>query len=128
MSQLTGKERAFLSGPNFAYLATVNPDGTPQLTPMWVEAEGDLVVMNTQTTRVKARNFQRDPRVAVSVMNPEDPYDFVTINGEVVEMTEEGAREHINKLSQKYLGKSFPWPADNRMIFKIRKIRSSEHQ
>jgi PPOX class probable F420-dependent enzyme len=99
----------------------VNPDGSPQLTPMWAEVVGDLIVMNTTRTNVKVRNIRRDPHVAVSTIDPDDPYEFVSVRGEVVEITEEGAREHIQHLSENYLGKPFPWPDVNRIIFKIRK-------
>jgi PPOX class probable F420-dependent enzyme len=121
MSKLTDYERKLFGAPNFVFLATLNPDGSPQVTPMWAEVVGDLIVMNTTRTNVKVRNFKRDPRVAVSTIDPDDPYEFVAVQGEVVEATEAGAREHIQKLSQDYLGKPFPWSDSNRMIFKIRK-------
>jgi len=123
MSNLSGHEREILSGKNFLFLATLNPDGSPQVSPVWVEAEDDLIVINTSRGRVKERNMARDPRVAVSAYNHDDPYNKIIIRGEVVEMTEEGAREHIDKLSQKYKGTPYPWmkPGDRRIIVKIRK-------
>jgi PPOX class probable F420-dependent enzyme len=122
VKELTANERKLFGAKNFVYLATINPDGSPQVTPMWADVEGNLVLMNTTRTNVKVRNFRRDPRVALSTIDPDDPYEFVTLRGEVVEVTEAGAREHINQLSQKYLGKRFPWADGNRIIFKIRKI------
>lgn len=123
MSKLTDHELEILNGKNFLFLATLNPDGSPQVSPVWVEAEDDLVVINTSRGRVKERNMSRDHRVAVSTYNHNDPYDKVIIRGEVVAMTEDGAREHIDKLSQKYLGKPYPWlkEGDRRVIVKIRK-------
>lgn len=123
MSQLTDHELEIINGKNFLYIATLNPDGSPQLSPVWAEAEEDLVIINTSRGRVKERNMARDPRVAVSVFSHDNPYDKVVIRGEVVEITEEGAREHIDKLSQKYLGKPYPWlqEGQRRVIVKIRK-------
>jgi PPOX class probable F420-dependent enzyme len=121
-SKLTDSERRLFGGPNFVFLATINPDGSPQVTPMWADVEGDLIVMNTTRTNIKVRNFKRDPRVALSTIDPDDPYEFVTVQGVVESFSETGAREHIQQLSQKYLGKAFPWPDVHRLIFKIRKL------
>lgn len=121
MSKLTDHEREILDGKNFLFIATLNPDGSPQVSPVWVESKDDLILINTSRGRVKERNMARDPRVAVSAYNHNDPYDKVIIRGEVVEITEEGAREHIDKLSQKYLGKPYPWfqEGQTRVIIKI---------
>lgn len=121
-SSLTATEREYLNGTNLVFLATLNPDGSPQVTPMWAEVEGDYVLMNTQKGRVKERNIRRDPRVAISTTSAEDPYEFISIRGEVVEISEDIGRKHIEKLSQKYLGKAYPWgDTDTRLIIKIRK-------
>jgi PPOX class probable F420-dependent enzyme len=124
MTQLTPKEREIISGRNFIFIATINPDGSPQVTPLWAETDGDLVVINTEKSRRKARNMARDPRVALSAYTQTDPYDDMYFRAEVVETTEVGAREHIDKLSQKYLGKPYPWlnDADHRVIIKLRKV------
>ncbi|HEY2004077.1 MAG TPA: PPOX class F420-dependent oxidoreductase [Candidatus Saccharimonadia bacterium] len=125
MSKITDSERQILSGKNFVFVATLNPDGSPQVSPVWADVEGDdLVVINTERHRVKARNLEHDKRVALAAVSQDDPYDKVSLRGEVAEITEDGAREHINKLSQKYLGKPYPWlsEGDRRVIIKIRKL------
>jgi PPOX class probable F420-dependent enzyme len=122
VSALTATERSYLSGTNLVFLATLNPDGSPHVTPMWAEVEGDYILMNTMKGRGKERNIRRDPRVALSATSAEDPYEFVALRGEVVEISEDLGRKHIEKLSQKYLGKPYPWPdIDSRLIIKIRK-------
>ncbi len=121
---LTDKERTLLNGKNFVHLATVNPDGSPQVSPVWVGVEDDFILINTEQGRAKARNVARDPRVALSVYDQNDPYDSASLRGQVVEITENGARDHIDKLSQKYLGKLYPWhgEGERRVIIKIRKV------
>jgi PPOX class probable F420-dependent enzyme len=122
MSNLTDKEREILDGRNFVFIATLNPDGSPHVSPVWAERDGDLVVINTDRRRVKAKNMARDNRVALSAYDQANPYDKIIIRGEVVEMIDDGAPEHIDKLSQKYGGKPFTHQADEqRVIVKIRK-------
>ncbi|MFB6095857.1 MAG: PPOX class F420-dependent oxidoreductase [Haloferacaceae archaeon] len=90
---------------SFAHVATNNPDGSPHVTPVWVGHEGrDTVVINTTQHRRKARNLQRDPQVALSVQDPDEPYRYVQVQGEVEEITREGAVEHINAFAQQYMG------------------------
>jgi PPOX class probable F420-dependent enzyme len=95
-----------LSGTNFAHLATINPDGSVQVHPMWVHVEDGRPVMNTAVGRVKERNIRRDPRVTLEVSREGDPYCYVEIRG-VAELVPEGAREHIERLAQKYTGEPF---------------------
>ncbi len=105
----------------FAYAATVMPDGTPQVTPVWIDYDGQHVVFNTAKGRVKERNLQQNPLVAVAVVDPENPYRYVQVRGRV-QLTEEGADEHINKLAYKYLGvDEYPYraPGEERIIVKI---------
>ncbi len=97
-------------------------DGSPQVTPVWVDYEGDELVINTADGRLKANNLRRDPRVAVSMTDPEDTYDMVTIRGHASEITEEGADEHIDALAKKYLdADSYPnrRPGEVRLKVKI---------
>jgi PPOX class probable F420-dependent enzyme len=101
---LSPRARELISRPVLASLATLNPDGSPQITPLWVDLEGDDVVFNTARGRVKARNLERDHRVAVSVIDPDDQYNVVAFRGTVVEVTTEGADEHIDAMAKKYLG------------------------
>ncbi|WP_266075946.1 PPOX class F420-dependent oxidoreductase [Haladaptatus caseinilyticus] len=87
----------------FANLATVMPDGTPQVTPVWVGYDGDHVLVNTAKGRQKERNIQRNPKVGLDMLDPDDPYRFVSVRGEVEEVTEDGAVEHINELTKRYM-------------------------
>src|SRR6476646_7952770 len=106
----------------FAHVATVNPDGSPQVTPVWIDFDGTHVLINTAKGRVKAKNFAREPRVALSVADPDNAYRYVGIQGRVVEMTENGGDAHIDKMAKKYLGKdSYPGrtPGEVRLIVKI---------
>jgi PPOX class probable F420-dependent enzyme len=108
--------------PAFAQLATVNADGTPQVTPVWVDFDGTHVLVNTARGRVKTKNLERNPRVALSISDPENPYRYVGIQGRVVEMTEKGGDAHIDKMAKKYLNKdSYPFrqPGEVRVIVKI---------
>jgi PPOX class probable F420-dependent enzyme len=107
---------------NIGHLATVMPDGSPQVTPMWVDFDGKYILVNTEEGRQKPRNIRRDPRVAISVTRAGNPYAFASVRGRVVEITTEGAEEHIDKLAKKYLGRDrYPWrqPGEQRVIFKI---------
>jgi PPOX class probable F420-dependent enzyme len=101
---LSEKAKALLARPVIATVATVAPDGSPQVTPVWIESDGDDLVINTAQGRVKERNLERDPRVAVSVIDPDDPYNVVVAVGKVAAMETEGADAHIDKLAKKYLG------------------------
>lgn len=87
----------------FGHLATVMPDGTPQVTPVWVDHDDGHVLVNTARGRRKEKNLRRTPKAGVSVIDPDDPYRFVSIRG-AVELTEEGAVDHINELARRYMG------------------------
>jgi PPOX class probable F420-dependent enzyme len=105
----------------FGHLATIMADGTPQVTPVWVSFDGEHILVNTARGRLKDRNVERNPYVAIDIIDPENPYRYVAIRGPVVETTEEGAREHINQLSQHYNG-TYPYPGpqtETRVILKI---------
>jgi PPOX class probable F420-dependent enzyme len=101
---LSEKARALIARPVLASLATLNPDGSPQITPLWVDRDGDDVVFNTAQGRKKARNLERDARVAVTVIDPDDQYNVVAFQGTVSEVTTDGADAHIDALAKKYLG------------------------
>jgi PPOX class probable F420-dependent enzyme len=101
---LSEKARALIARPVLASLATLNPDGSPQITPLWVDLEGDDVVFNTAQGRKKARNLERDARVAVTVIDPDDAYNVVALQGTVTDVTSDGADAHIDALAKKYLG------------------------
>ena len=106
----------------FAHVATVGRDGTPQVTPVWVDYDGTHVRVNTARGRVKDRNLQRSPKVALSVQDPDNPYRYVQVRGRVVEMTEKDADAHIDALSKKYTGQdkyANRRPGEVRVIVKI---------
>ena len=106
----------------FANLATVNPDGTPQVTPVWVDFDGNYVLVNSARGRRKDKNMQHNAAVALSILDPENPYRYLEIRGRVAEITEDGAAEHIDKMAQKYIGKEkYPWrgPDEVRVLYKI---------
>jgi PPOX class probable F420-dependent enzyme len=109
--------------PAFAHLATLMPDGHPQVSPVWCELAGDHVLFNSARGRQKEQNLARDPRVSMCVMDPDNPYRYLEIRGRVVEVTEKGADEHIDRLAKKYLGvDTYPHrqPGEVRVIFKIK--------
>jgi PPOX class probable F420-dependent enzyme len=101
---LSPKARELIERPVLASLATLNADGSPQISPVWIDLDGDNVVFNTARGRVKARNIERDPRVAATVIDPDDAYNVVAFSGTVIEVTTEGADDHIDWLAHKYLG------------------------
>jgi len=107
----------------FANLATLNADGSPQVTPVWCDFDGTNIVVNTARGRVKDRNLRREPRVALTLLDPENPYRYLGIQGRVVEMTEQGADAHIDRMAKKYLDKDkypFRAPGEVRVIVKIK--------
>src|SRR5437762_10156605 len=106
----------------FAQLATLMPDGTPQVTPVWCDYDGTHVVINSAKGRTKDINMRRNPHVALSIQDPENPYRHLSLKGKVVEITENGADAHIDKLAKKYTGKdTYPnWRAGEvRVIYRI---------
>ncbi len=106
----------------FAALATLNEDGSPQVSPVWCDREGERVVVNSAKGRAKDRNIRRDPRVALSLMDPENPYRYLGLQGRVVEITEEGADTHIDRMAKKYMGvDKYPGrqPGEVRVLYKI---------
>ena len=90
----------------FAHLSTLTPDGTPHSTPVWVDydADADRVLVNTARGRHKERNVRANPKVGVSMCDPDDPYRYVSVQGEVADLTEDGAVEHIDELAGRYMG------------------------
>ena len=132
MVELTEKAREFLSKPNFAALATLMKDGSPQVSAMWVHLDDGYVIMNTALDRLKEKNMRRDARVAVTVTDREDPYDKVTIRGLVVEFIEgESAEKMIDFLSKKYVGQDpYPWrtPGERRVTLRIEPTAVSDER
>ncbi len=94
----------------FAHVATLMADGSPQVTPVWCDLKDGMLRFNSATGRTKDRNVRRDPRVAIEISDPENPYRYLQIRGRVVEITRDGADKHIDELTQKYMGQpSFPY-------------------
>lgn len=106
----------------FGNLGTIMADGSPQVTPVWIDYDGKHVIFNSALGRVKDKNIRRDPRVSISVSDPDNPYRHLDIRGKVVEITQNGADDSINKLSQKYLGNPvYPYrqPGEVRVLYKV---------
>lgn len=119
---LSEKARRLLNGKNFVSVATTRKDGSPQVTPAWVEYDGTHIILNSEEKRAKVKNLERDPRVSLAVVNQENPYEYAQIEGRVVEITAKGGAEGIDKLAQKYIGQeTYPWnkPGDVRVVIKI---------
>jgi PPOX class probable F420-dependent enzyme len=91
---------------SFAFVATLLPDGSPHVTPTWIDFDGDHLLVNTVRDNRKDRNVRRDPRVALAVADPENPYRYLAVRGEVVERREDGARDHLNELAERYTGRA----------------------
>jgi len=111
-----------LEKPAFGNLGTLMKDGSPQVTPVWVDYDGKHVRVNSAKGRVKDINMRRDPHVSIAIQDPANPYRYLEIRGKVVEITENGADDHINKLSKKYLNNSvypFRKPGEVRVTYKI---------
>jgi PPOX class probable F420-dependent enzyme len=97
------------------------PKGQPQVTPVWVDYDGRHILINTAEGRQKDKNLQRDGRVALSILDPDNPYRYLEVRGRVAERTRSGADEHIDSLSMKYLGKKYPFrqPNEVRVVYRI---------
>jgi PPOX class probable F420-dependent enzyme len=120
MAGLTDEQARLLQEPNFATVATVNPDGSPQLSIVWIDWDGERVLFNTAVGRVKPRNLERDPRVSVLVLDREDGYRWVAVRG-AAELTTEGADEHIHKLAREYTGEGWQAkPGEQRLLCSFR--------
>ena len=107
----------------FCNLATLMPDGRPQVSPVWCDLDGSTIRINSAKGRVKDKNIRRNKKVALSIFDPDNPYRHLAVQGEVVEITEQGADAHIDALAKKYLGKDkypFRQPGEVRVIYKIR--------
>jgi PPOX class probable F420-dependent enzyme len=120
---LRDRDRRILEAPNFASVATLMPDGSSHVSTIWIDVDGDDVVFNTSEGRVKSVNIRRDPRVSISAFDRNDPYEQVVIRGTVVDLTHDGAKEHIDRLAKKYLGlDEYPWleSGEQRVIVRVR--------
>jgi PPOX class probable F420-dependent enzyme len=122
------KYRDLFQKKAFANLGTLMPNGRPQVTPVWVDYDGENVIINSAKGRQKDRNMRRDPHVALSIVDPDNPYRYLEIRGTVAEITEEGAAKHIDKMAKKYIDQDkYPWskPGEVRVLYKIRPEHAS---
>lgn len=122
MAALPDDVKALLQRPVFVHFATVMEGGGPQVSPVWVDFEGDTILINTAEGRRKDKNVRAEPRVALSVVDPDNPYRSVMIRGRVKEITREGADAHVDKLAKKYLDQErYPGraPGEQRVLYRI---------
>jgi PPOX class probable F420-dependent enzyme len=127
MSEIPEKFHDLFEKKAFAQLATVMPDGSPQVSPVWFEYDGTNILVNSAKGRVKDQNMRRDPRVGIDIVDPDNPYRHLSIRGRVVDITESGADDHIDKLTKKYIGQDkYPYrgAGEVRVIYKIQPERT----
>lgn len=128
MRALPDNVKSLLRKPVLAHLATLMPDGSPQVSPVWVDIDGDAVLVNSAHGRVKDKNMRRDARVALSATEPTNPYQATMLRGRVVEITTHGADEHADRMAKKYLGlDKYPYrqPGEVRVVYRIEVERVS---
>jgi PPOX class probable F420-dependent enzyme len=119
---IEGRARELLQAPNFSHVVTIRPNGEPHATITWVDVDDGHVVLNSAEGRAWPANLKRDGRVTLTVPDKENPYEYVSIRGQLAEATHEGADEHIDRMAKKYLGKDeypFRQPGEQRVLFRI---------
>jgi PPOX class probable F420-dependent enzyme len=120
-AEIPVEARHLLEEKAFAHVATLMEDGSPQVSPVWIDREDDAVVFNTAAGRLKDRNLRRDPRVAISITDAENPYENLLIRGRAVEITEHDADEHIDRLAKRYLdADEYPYRQPGEVRLKVR--------
>jgi len=122
MKKIPKSHADILDKPSFVHLSTLMSDGSPQASAVWVDVDGPFIVVNSAKGRLKDRNVRRDPRVALSVTDPDNPYRSMMIRGRVAKITNEGADEHIDKMAKKYMGVDeypFRQPGEVRVLYYI---------
>ena len=122
MSEIPASHADILDKRAFAHLSTLMKDGSPQASAVWVDTDGPMIVVNSAEGRLKDRNIRRDPRVAISVIDPDNPYRSLMIRGRVTKVSTDGADEHIDKLAKKYMGvDEYPYrtPEEVRVMYYI---------
>jgi PPOX class probable F420-dependent enzyme len=122
MAAIPDNYRDLFQKKAFAHLATIGADGSPQVTPVWVDFDGTHIRFNTARGRVKDKNLRRNPRVALSVQDPDNPYRYMQVRGRVAEITEQGADAHIDALAKKYMNQDkYPYrrPGEVRVLYRI---------
>jgi PPOX class probable F420-dependent enzyme len=122
MAVIPDEAKHLFENKDFAHVATINSDGTPQVSAVWIGIDGDLITFNTAEGRVKTKNLHDNPNVAISITNQENPYENLIVQGKVVEMTHDGADADIDALAKRYIGAdSYPFrqPGEERVLVKI---------
>jgi PPOX class probable F420-dependent enzyme len=120
--KLSPKVKKLIDGKNFASAATLMPDGSPQAATVWIDRDGDTIILNATRSRQRTKNLKRDPRVAISIYDQDNPYSSASIRGKVVSITEKGGEEHIDKMNMKYHGNpKYPYhtPNDPRVLIRV---------
>jgi len=126
MAKIPEDFQDILDKKTLVHLATTGKDGSPQVSPVWVDREGDTIIINSAKGRVKDRNMRSHARVALSATDPDNPYRALMIQGRVVKITEDGADAHIDKMAKKYLGQDkypFRSPAEVRVKYYIEPLK-----
>ena len=121
-STISPEIASLLEDKNLAFVATLMKDGSPQITPVWIDYVNGVILVNTAEGRIKQRNTSRDPRIAISIVDKNNPYNMVTMQGNVIEQTSQGAENHIDKMAKKYLGlDKYPFARadEKRILLKI---------
>lgn len=119
--ELNDKQKELLASKNVGHLATINPDGSAQVTPVWFEYDGEHLIFNSEQKRLKSRNLARDPRVTLTITDAANPYQYVELRGRVVDASPDETA--IDRLAKKYIGQDkYPWskPGDVRVTFKVK--------
>jgi PPOX class probable F420-dependent enzyme len=127
--KLSDKAKKLIDGKNLASVATLMPDGSPQVAPVWVDRDGDTIVLNATRSRQRTMNLKRDPRVAISIYDQANIYSSAMIRGRVVGITEAGAEDHIDKMNLKYNGTpkyAYHNPKDPRVLIRIEALNVHE--
>ena len=122
-AKIPEKYRDLFNKRAFASLGTIMPNGEVQVTPVWVDIDNGNLLFNSARGRVKDKNIRRDPRVTLTLIDPDNPYRYVEVRGRVVDITEKGADQHINKLAKKYLGvDKYPYaqPGEVRVLYRVK--------
>lgn len=114
--------RDLVTGRSFAHVATIGPDGEPQSTPVWIDSDGERIRFSQTTDRQKLQNVQRDPRIALSMIDLENPYRYLEVRGRVVDVSDDEGKAFIDSMAKKYLGQdTYPYhqPGDHRVVVTV---------
>jgi PPOX class probable F420-dependent enzyme len=129
-ARIQGRARELIQAPNFCVVSCLRPDGGPDAVVTWIDVDGDDLLLNTADGRRWPGFVRNDPRVALTVINMENPYEYVTVRGRVAGETTDGADEHIDAMAKKYLGEDrypFRQPGEVRVVFRVEPESVSVH-